>query len=124
MKSTAKRGRAGRGYIVIDVVAALVVVGSLAAALATSRGRYHSAAQKSAATRAALQIAERVLTDLQAGRPSALRPLEPDPDVRIETRPVAAESPAPAPGQRWAEVVVSVRGGRASLVGVVPEGGQ
>lgn len=120
-----------RGVIEIDVVAGLVIVGALTLALAAVVGRQHRAAQKLADTRAAVQLAETVLTDMQAGAktPAAA----PDPDVMVEVLPAALTAPGTAAGvartggsaaeatrDSWVEVVVTVRKGSARLVGPVP----
>ena len=111
-----------RGYMVIDVTAALVIIGALALALAVTMGRQHRAAQKLADTRAAVQMAETVLADLQAGKPAPAAPLSTgDPDMKVEIRPAAGGRPGSKTS--WVEVVVAIRGGRASLIGAVPEGG-
>ena len=106
----------------IDATAALVIVGALALSMAVALGRHHRAAQKLADTRAALQVAEAVLTDLQAGKESPQRAFEADPEVKVELRPAAdgARAPDGAADARWTEVVVTVRAARASLVGPVP----
>jgi type II secretory pathway pseudopilin PulG len=114
-----RRPGAGRGgFFEIDILAGLVIVGALALALAAVLGRQHRAVQKLADARAATQLAESVLTDLQAGR-GGERPAEDD--VSVEVKPVGdAAAAAGARAGAWAEVVVRVRGARASLVGPVP----
>ena len=108
--------------MILDVTAALVIVGALAFALAATMGRQHRAAQKLADTRAAGQVAETVLSDLQAGKPGpAGGAAASNPDVKIEIRPAAGGPPGAK--TTWVEVVVAIRGGRAALIGAVPEGG-
>jgi type II secretory pathway pseudopilin PulG len=108
--------------MILDALAALAIVGALALALAATMGRQHRAAQKLADTRAAVQVAETVLADLQAGKPApADQSSAGDPDVKVEIRPAAGGRPGSKTS--WVEVVVAIRGGRASLVGAVPEGG-
>ena len=108
------------GFLEIDVLAGLVIVGALAMALAAVLGRQHRAVQKLADTRAAMQVAESVLTDLQSGRsgpaPSAA------PDTSVEVRPAVPADSGERAG-KWVEVVVSVRAGHASLVGALPASG-
>jgi Tfp pilus assembly protein PilX len=98
-----------RGFLELDILAGLVIVGALTLALAAVLGRQHRAVQKLADTRAATQLAESVLTELQAGR------AQPKPggeaDVSVEVRPAGD----------WVEVDVTVRGARATLVGPAPQ---
>jgi hypothetical protein len=85
-------------------------------------GRQHRAVQKLADSRAAMQVAETVLTDLQAGRGGS-KPGGGGSDTSVEVRPAgdgAAANAADPQSGTWVEVVVTVRGGRASLVGPVP----
>jgi hypothetical protein len=106
----------------MDVLAGLVIVGALTMALAGVLGRQHRAVQKLADTRAAMQVAETVLTDLQSRRggpgpgPGAAA------DTSVDVRPAVAADPADSGARagKWVEVVVTVRAGRASLVGAVP----
>ena len=122
-----RRARMGRaGFFEIDVLAGLFIVAALTMALAAVLGRQHRAVQKLADTRAAMQVAETVLTDLQAGRPGPGSGR--GDDTSVEVRPLeeggapgAAAGPGVAHTGKWVEVVVSVRGGRASLVGAVPQ---
>jgi len=122
-----RRARMGRaGFFEIDVLAGLFIVAALTMALAAVLGRQHRAVQKLADTRAAMQVAETVLTDLQAGRPGPGSGR--GDDTSVEVRPLeeggapgAAAGPGVAHTGKWVEVVVSVRGGRASLVGSVPQ---
>lgn len=101
-------------------MAGLVIVAALALALAAVLGRQHRAVQKLADTRAAMQLAESVLTDLQAGR--TREKTSDEGDVSVELKPAeTAASGAPATAGAWVEVVVRVRGGRASLVGPAPQ---
>jgi hypothetical protein len=119
-----------RGFFEIEILGGLVLVAALAFALTAVLGRQHRAALKLADTRAAAQTAEAVLTDLQAGR--AVRLPGRDAEALVDVHP-ANESPeagagngvaigAPAAGVpgKWVEVVISIRGGRATLVGLVP----
>ena len=116
--------RSRRGLLEIEILAGLVLVAALAAALTAVLGRQHRAALKLADTRAAAQVAEAVLADLQSGR--AVRSVSDVPDATLEIRP-AGDEPAGAAGagevpERWVEVAVSIRRGRAALVGLVPRG--
>jgi hypothetical protein len=106
--------------MLFDVMAALVIVGTLALALAAVLGRHHRAAQKLADTRAAALVAEAVLADLQAGKPAPAGATPADPDVTVRVRPAAGAGADSK--MTWVEVVVAVRAGRASLVGAVPRG--
>ena len=109
-----------RGYMLIDVTGALVIVAALAVSLAVGLGRQHRMAQKMADTRAALAVAEAVLADLQAGRLSRRAQFEAEPDVKVDVRPAAGGRPGAT--DDWVEVAVTVRAGRAELAGAVPEG--
>jgi type II secretory pathway pseudopilin PulG len=109
-----------RGIIEIEILIGLIILGALVLALGAVLGRQHRAAQKLADTRAAAQVAETVLTDLQAGRDD--RRFAGDPDVAVQLRPADEKPAGEAPRDKWVEVVVTVRGGRAALVGLVPGG--
>jgi len=109
-----------RGYMLIDVMGALMIVAALAVALGVGLGRQHRMAQKMADTRAALAVAEMVLADLQAGKPSRQAQLAADPDVKVQVR--AAAEGRPGTKTQWVEVSVIVRAGRAALTGAVPGG--
>jgi Tfp pilus assembly protein PilX len=107
------------GFLEIDVLAALVILAALTLALGAVLGRQHRAVQKLADTRAAMHLAEAVLTDLQAGRP--LRKAGGDADVSVQLRSADDHAAGGAAADAWVEVVVNVRGGRASLTGLVPK---
>ena len=112
-----------RGVIELDILAGLVIVGALTVALAAVLGRQHRAVQKLADSRAAMQLAEMALTDLQAGKPAAPANVEPDTAVEVsplEVGPLDGASPAGVAPGVWVEVTARVRAGRASLVGLVP----
>ena len=109
-----------RGYMLIDVMGALMIVAALAVSLAVGLGRQHRMAQKMADTRAALAVAEAVLADLQAGKPSRQAQLAADADVKVQVRPAAGGRPGAK--TEWVEVEVTVRAGRAALTGAVPGG--
>jgi hypothetical protein len=115
------------GFLELDILAGLFIVAALTLSLAAVLGRQHRAVQKLADSRAAMQVAETVLTDLQAGRAGpggAPQPGGGGPDTSVEVRPAGdganAANAADAHSGTWVEVVVTVRGGHASLVGPVP----
>ena len=105
-----------RGFFELDVVAGLAILAALTLALAAVLGRQHRASEKLADTRAAVQVAEAALADLRAGK--AVRPA-PDEDTGVELSEEGA-----AGADRWVRVTVTVRGGRASLAGLVPKAGR
>ena len=116
--------RRSRGFFEIDVLIGLIIVAALTVALAAVLGRQHRAVQKLADARAAAAAAEAVLTDLQSGKPATSFQGEPDVSVKIRSLPAEADAPpaeadAP-PAGAWVEVAVTVRAGRATLVGLVP----
>ena len=110
-----------RAFLEIDVLAGLVIVGALTLALGAVLGRQHRAVQKLADNRAAMHLAEAVLTDLQAGRGRSQTGADPDVTVTLRRVDRVGDQPGVAAGpDAWVEVVASVRGGRASLLGAVP----
>ena len=117
-----RKGRGRNAFLEIDVLAGLIIVAALTLALAAVLGRQHRAVQKLADARAAAQVAEAVLADLQAGRAPAHVEDRSDPDVSIDVRPAGDADGADASSRTWVEIVVTARGGRASLVGLVPKG--
>jgi hypothetical protein len=92
------------------------VVAGLAAVLAVMLNRQNLAEQKLADSRAAVRLAERLLTELQTSAPSTASPNE---ETRISIRP--CDGQANVSGSAWVEVQITFRGQSTHLIGLVPQ---
>ena len=102
------------GFFLLDVVTGIVVAMVILVALTVSVQRYRHASRRLADQRAAVQLAERVLTDLQAGQQPAAAPE--GFKTQVQDLP---ERPATS-GIRWVEVRVEGSAVSFSLVGLIP----
>ena len=102
-----------RGFLELDLIAGIAILAALTLALAAVLGRQHRATEKLADTRAAAQVAEAALADLRAGKPPQTAGGDDDTSVEVRSEGSAGQD-------KWVRVSVTVRGGRASVVGLVP----
>jgi hypothetical protein len=102
----------------MDTVIGLVIAGVLGLVLVVAITKGGQAERRLADGAAAARVAQRVMAALHEGRAA---PAELD-GAKVEVRPAAAGG-ATVAGKGWVEVVVSYHGRRASLVGLVPQGG-
>jgi hypothetical protein len=112
MKSSRRQRRTG--FIMTDLVIGLGLVTIVGLLLAGAVGRSGATEQRLADQRAAVRVAEHAMLNLQRHQPLP----QLGGDVRIATRAVdGADAPA---GFSWTAVDATVRGRRATLVGLVP----
>jgi hypothetical protein len=110
------RPRSRGGYFSTDALIGLILVAALAAALAVATARQRRSSQHFGDAREAVHLAERAMLELQTGKPApTTQPA--GGDVTLSVRPLA--DPAPQ-GSRWVEISTSVRGRRATLMGLAP----
>jgi type II secretory pathway pseudopilin PulG len=103
-----------RGFTLVDTMLGLALVAGMLVLLAVDLEQHRRTTGRLAQRRAALNLAEQVLTDLQAGRPA------PSQDGGLAVRVAEVPSPAAAPkGGRWVEVRVTGPAGAQSLIGLV-----
>ena len=108
------RARHG-GFLVMENVIGLALLGVLIVGLAASVYQYTRAQGELAGRRIAMRRAELVLALMQTGKTAGLD----DPDMRIALR--SAQVPtAPPTGFVWAEVKVEYEQQEAVLIGLVP----
>jgi type II secretory pathway pseudopilin PulG len=107
------RGRR-RGYMLLDAVMGLAMVGILTTALVVAINRQHRAEQKLADSRAAVRLAERALAEMQASGKAPAR----DERTRIEVRLV--DGGVDGRDQVWVEVIAASGDSTATLLGLVP----
>ncbi len=103
-----------RGILLLDAIMGLSVVALVAVVLAAAVGQTKRASDKLAQQRAAMRIAEQVLTQLQTGQ----EPTVANDGVRwgaqiLEVQQAVAE-------HQWVRVSIEWQGQAASLVGLVP----
>ncbi len=113
------RGRRHRGgFFLADTVMGFIVVGILGLILVTAITKSSRARDRLEESAAADRIAQRVMGVLREGKPApgALG------DAQIKVK--SATGGAAVAGQRWVEVSVAYHGHSASLVGLVPAGGE
>jgi hypothetical protein len=102
-----------RGYIFIDTVAGLGLIGVIAGLLAVAVNRDQAAMHHLADRRTASRLAQSALVWLEQGR-------KPPADARLHMRALAAPAPTIA-AKAWVEVTVTVNGQTERLVGLVPK---
>ena len=113
--------RSRRGFLMLDVSVALVVVTILTVALAITMGHQRRAMTRLSDTRQAIRLAEQALAELQRSGATALGGED------IDLKLVPAEGPDAPTGWRWMRVAVTYRRGAAELTGLIPaspEGGR
>ena len=117
MTSSRRNAHAQRdGFIILDAVFGLTIIGILTVAMATATGRQRSASLRLADSRSAVRIAEAALLDMQSNRQPGEKPV----DCSIVISPAAGAQEA-VKGFQWVKVNVVYRGRSASLIGLVPE---
>jgi hypothetical protein len=102
------------GWVFIDVLTGIILVGALAIILTAGARRQERGIHRLADTRAAYRLAESTLISLQGGQ----SPTMPD-DSRLlihELSPCAEK-----PGMSWAEVQTTINGQQAGVIGVIPK---
>lgn len=101
-----------RGYMFIDAVLAILILGIAAAILAGALSQSSKARRLIADQQQALQLANRVLLSMQTGQP--LPPAEASVDVKL------IDLPDPAPdGWRWVRVETRLQQSHAQLIGLI-----
>jgi hypothetical protein len=105
------------GFFLMDTVIGLVIAGVLGLVLVVAITQGGKAQRRLDDGAAAARVAQRVMAALHERRPP---PAELG-GAKVEVRP--AEGGAKIAGSRWVEVVVNYNGRRATLVGLVPQGG-
>lgn len=106
--------RRRRGFLLVDLVTALAIVGVLGAAVAMSLDHHRSAERTLADSRAALRLAEQALVTMRYDR----TPPRSTERASITVRPIPD---APTVGNNvWVIVTVTHADRRAELVGLVP----
>ena len=99
------------GWVFIDILMSLILIGLLATMLAAGANWHHRALTHLAESRAAFRLAESALISLQAAQPIdsskfTCRQLSPSPDL---------------PAMTWVQVTATVNGRSATLTGLVPK---
>jgi len=108
------RHRSCRGFIILDAVMSIAILGITLLVLVVSLRQESVAMGRLSASRQAARLAESVLCELEAGLPLPL----PEPDVQILIHPV--EGGAQVSGSRWVRVSATVGGQTRDLIGLVP----
>jgi hypothetical protein len=106
-----------RGFFLMDTVIGLTIAGVLGVVLVVAITKSGQAERRLADGAQATRIGQRVMAALHEGKSA---PAELD-GAKVEVRP--ATGGAKVEGKGWVEVVVNYHGRRASLVGLVPQGG-
>jgi type II secretory pathway pseudopilin PulG len=101
-----------RGFMMLDVLIGIILLGALLSVLGISANLRNRAAVRMASQRAAMQLAEKALADLQRGATTA--PADSQDSVVVHRS-----------GQRigaleWVQVIASHEGRKASLSGLAP----
>jgi len=99
--------RARRGFVLMDAMIALFVVGATISMLAATVSIHHRAATRLAQKRQAMRVAELVLSELQAGAESNA--------AAANITPLDDAAPR---GYRWVRVQVAYSRGEVTLVGL------
>lgn len=107
------QARKPNAFMYLDTLVALSVVIILTAMTTKSLIDHNRLQTKFADTRQAQHLAQRVLTDLQLGQPTAA----PDNQTRIGIEPL--KGGFQPDHQRWVRVTIDYHGQTASLVGLV-----
>ena len=103
-----------RGFILIDTVVGMALVAGMIVLLGVQLQQHRHVTERLAQRRAALNLAERVLTDLQAGQPAPT----PERGMTVKVAKVPGAMAATDAGQ-WVEVRVTGPAGAQSLIGLV-----
>jgi type II secretory pathway pseudopilin PulG len=101
-----------RGFMMLDVLIGIILLGALLSVLGISANLRNRAAVRMASQRAAMQLAEMALADLQRGATTA--PAEAQDSV------VVHRSGQRIGGLEWVQVIASHEGRQASLSGLAP----
>ena len=122
-----RRQRRRRGFLIVDMITGLAIVGIIATTLVVLVGRERRIGATLGDRRAAARLAEETLADLRAGREPG-RGTVPDgkeggTGLPSQVEVTALSSPEGSPaGRRWVQVRATVVGRTVTLVGLVPEG--
>lgn len=103
------------GFLVLDAIGGLLVVGVLASLLMVAMSRQNRAGQQLAESREVIRLAERTLMEMQAAR--GIPAAGADQGVRVRRLPGGQE----VAGWVWVEVQTESSGHRAALTGLVPQ---
>lgn len=106
----------GDGFLIMDALASLAIVGALLVVLGVVVGQHRRADQKLGDQRTAVRRAEQALLNLQLGRPLAAE--------AAQSRAVLTVTPlddaAPLDDHVWVEVHSQVRDRSVVLIGLAP----
>lgn len=106
-----------RAFFLMDTIIGLVIAGILGVVLVVAITKTGQTDRRLGDGATAARIAQRAMAALHDGRPA---PADLDGGT-IEVRPAAGGTKVA--DKRWVEVVVNYQGRRATLVGLVPQGG-
>jgi hypothetical protein len=110
--------RRHHGLMLLDALAGLTLLVALATLVAVMVGKTNTQTRTLADRRAAMVMAETVLTDLQLGRRGEWAKQLGD-AVHIE--PLLTDGRPPAAGKLWVRIEIQHHGQTASLIGVAPD---
>ena len=113
--SLARRSSRDHAWVLLEMVAAMILVGILATCLAMVEGRHQNAMRLLADSRRAGHAAEAALLRLQTGDPSAT-PVDAAATVTV----ILLKDASPLPRCAWVEVKCAVAGREQSVIGLVP----
>jgi hypothetical protein len=133
VKRTRKTRKSRGGWILLDLITALIILLAVMATLTAALARQQRNERKLADTRAAMRLAEETATALQWGQvPPAppegesveIVPLQPQSQPASQPTPATPEKPAtsattPA-GHTWVNIRVTHNGRAATLVALTP----
>jgi hypothetical protein len=108
--------KCARGFVYIDMLSAMFMVGAMGVIVAVAVNRQTTALRRLDDSRAAVQDAEAVLIALQSGQTPPK-----DESFVWSIEPLA--DAAPVTSMRWVRVYVTVGRSSAELVGLAPAGG-
>jgi type II secretory pathway pseudopilin PulG len=100
-----------RGWVIIDVTWAMIIMSLLAGVLAVGAQTEQSNLRRLAESRAASRAAEAALISMQCGR------YQPSADVTVR----ALSEPTNVPGMTWVQVRATFNGRSSVLVGMAPQ---
>lgn len=106
--------RRNGGWMLLETVAGLAVLGTLAYCVAVLAAEYRQVNHVMADHRSALRLAERTAMDLQSGRTPA--PIPDGASVKVE----AIDDAKDAPGWQWTRITAQVERRESSLIVLTP----
>jgi type II secretory pathway pseudopilin PulG len=107
--------RRRRGWVLLDMITAMLMLSATAGILATGEYAENNALRRLSDLRAATRAAEAVMTQLQRGSPAAFM-TPPDMAIHMRVLPQSASSPQ----MDWVEVAATISKETATLTGMVP----